>query len=204
MADSGDSAGSWPGLLAQLNKTFDLLRDLFGYAVPGVVFFAICIATGRLSLAAVHSKLAPYEPPTWALVGLAGAGCYAMGHILAMLAYLPLEIAKLFYRSHPEKLKAFPTEVTKELLVIRQRHGELFLAADRRETMAILMGGLGMALLIGGLFACYGERVSLCQLFVATGVLLVFDFFTALLHLTRVRHAIVDADHEIENPSHRV
>jgi hypothetical protein len=41
MADSGDSTSSWPGLVGQVNSAFMLIRDVFGYALPGAVFLTI-------------------------------------------------------------------------------------------------------------------------------------------------------------------
>ena len=63
-SDSGDSVGSWPGFVAQLNSTFNLLRDVFGYAMPGGVFIATGLLSKRFSLADVDNLLRPYRRRT--------------------------------------------------------------------------------------------------------------------------------------------
>jgi hypothetical protein len=93
-SDSGDSVGSWPGFVAQLNSTFNLLRDVFGYAMPGGVFIATGLLSKRFSLADVDNLLRPYHPPTWAFVILVVGACYIIGNTLAATAYLPIALAK--------------------------------------------------------------------------------------------------------------
>lgn len=104
MAESNDSTSSWPGLLGQVNKTFDLIRDVLGYALPGAIFLAIgviakngdCRQCGGFSLAEVQKVLwaVPFDVPTWALfLGLI-AICYAAGNVLAALIYMPFSLVK--------------------------------------------------------------------------------------------------------------
>jgi hypothetical protein len=94
MAESGDSVGSWPGFIAQVNNTFNLLRDIFGYAMPGGVFIATGLLSKRFSLSDIDDLLSPYHPPTWAFVILVVGACYIIGDILAATAYLPISLAK--------------------------------------------------------------------------------------------------------------
>jgi hypothetical protein len=104
MADSADNASGWPGLLGQLNRTFDLLRDIFGYALPGFVFLAIGViaknsGTGQhggfslTELQAIVCKF-PLHIPVWALFLGFIAACYASGSVLAATIYLPLSLLK--------------------------------------------------------------------------------------------------------------
>jgi len=94
MAESVDSVGSWPGFIAQVNNTFNLLRDVFGYAMPGGVFIATGLLSKRFSLYDIAHFLSPYHPPTWAFVILVVGACYIIGDILAATAYLPISVAK--------------------------------------------------------------------------------------------------------------
>jgi len=71
MADSNDNVGSWPGFIDQLNKTFMLVRDVFGYTFPGGVFFVVGLVSGRVSLGQVSRLLLPYQPHGWAAFILA-------------------------------------------------------------------------------------------------------------------------------------
>lgn len=94
MSGSTDGVGSWPAFLAQVNNTFNLLRDVFGYAMPGGVFLAIGLISKRFSLSDVDELLSPYHPPTWAYFILAVCACYIVGDMLAATAYMPISIAK--------------------------------------------------------------------------------------------------------------
>lgn len=214
LADSPDTASSWPGLVAQLNKTFLLIRDVFGYALPGAVFLTIGLISHRFSLIDVRNLLNPYQPPGWAMFLMAVVACYAMGEILASVTYMPIALHKIvqwgFVRSHlypPPKgeitdanvkkrvylLQDNPTEVTADLLAIRTRHPELFVESDRRETLMLLGGSMATALLSGWL-VFYVFAVKTSVVFAVAGFILVIQFCTAPSHLRRVRMAIREAD----------
>src|SRR5258708_3139527 len=170
MANSPDSVDSWPGFLAQLNKTFLLIRDIFGYALPGGVFLAIGLISKRFSLGDVQNLLHPYQPPAWAVFALLVATCYVAGNVMASIAYLPIAMWKWLQseilwipKSLPNKHKGLqskmlwvaksladnPTEVTGDLLEIRERHTGFFVESDRRETLLLLSGSTAVALLGG-------------------------------------------------------
>jgi hypothetical protein len=163
MAGSNDTVSSWPGFVDQLNRTFLLVRDVFGYTLPGGVFFAVGLISGKVPLGKVSGLFAPYHPPGWAIFILAVGACYIMGHILITVAYLPTDLLKLFYLKNTEKLRRIPTEVTWEMLTIRADHPTFFIDLDRRETMAMLVGGTSLALLMGQLcFAAPGLFPAKC------------------------------------------
>jgi len=218
VANSSDSVSSWPGLLAQLNKTFLLIRDVFGYALPGGVFLAIGVISKRFSLLDVQNLLHPYQPPAWAVFILLVGACYAVGDILASTAYMPIAIRKWiqwqFQKQYlyplkdrpvdfdkPMKdnatkvdwLKDNPTEVTADLLEIKTREPEFFVELDRRETLMLLSGSTAVALL-GGWFFFYIYKVHPRTLFAIAGIVVVIQFSTGISHLRRVRSAIREAD----------
>ena len=94
MANSPDSVNSWPGFLAQLNKTFLLIRDIFGYVLPGGVFLTIGIISKRVSLPDFQNLLPPHQLPAWAVFILLVGACYVTGDILASTAYMPIAFWK--------------------------------------------------------------------------------------------------------------
>jgi hypothetical protein len=104
MADTSDNASGWPGLLGQLNRTFDLIRDIFGYALPGFVFLAIGVIAknsgtgqhGGFSLPELQHVVdkVPFDIPVWALFLGFIAACYASGSVLAATIYMPLSLLK--------------------------------------------------------------------------------------------------------------
>jgi len=91
MAKSDDSdggnGGSWPGFLSELTKNFLILRDIFGYALPGAVFLAIGVLCRRFSLHDVQYFLQPYTIPMWLALVLVLAACYTTGHLMSQVAY---------------------------------------------------------------------------------------------------------------------
>jgi hypothetical protein len=189
--------GGWIGLLTYLNRTFDLVRDVFGYALPGGVFLGIGVVSGSLSLDRLHSKLSPYDPPTWALAFLVIGACYAVGHILITIAYTPYDLLKLGYVIFRKNTDIFPTEVTKDLVKARRSHPELFPTVDRRETLSVTIAGLFAALLLSA-YCFYDAGNGMRTILIGAAGLMFLDFVTAQLHLYRVKKAIKEASHEIK------
>jgi len=108
MADStsDDSVSSWPGFVGQLNQSFNLIRDVFGYALPGAAFLAIGVIAKSFSLAQVQGLLAPYQMPPWMAFIVIIAGCYLVGDVLASVSYSPFMVFKyllwMYDRRHPQ------------------------------------------------------------------------------------------------------
>src|ERR1700683_250253 len=96
-ATNGDSVGTWPGLVDQINKTFNLVRDAFGYALPGGAFLAVGLISGQFNLWEVRNLLAPYQLPAWAAFIAIVAACYPVGTVMAALAYMPFMLVKYAY-----------------------------------------------------------------------------------------------------------
>ena len=210
MSNSSDSVNSWPGFLAQLNKTFLLIRDILGYALPGAVFLAIGIISKRFSLDEIQNLLHPFQPPALATFILFVGTCYIAGKIMASIAYSPIAIWKWmqahysriatalavwssWFQSHSNRIADLlhdnPTEVTSDLLEIRERHAGFFVELDRRETLLLLSGATAAALLAGWA-VFYRLRLQPSTLFLSAGVILVIQFLTGPSHLRRVRDAI--------------
>jgi hypothetical protein len=220
MPDASDSgASSWPGFIAQLNKTFMLVRDAFGYALPGAVFLAIGLVSGRYSLCEVQCLLLPYHVPAWAGFLGAIAASYAAGSLMAATIYMPIGVAKyliwlwndlwpipedeapstelgMFWRWF--RLRALnwliynPTEVTPKILEIRAQQGTLLDTLDRRETLNVMSGSMAAALLAGW-YVFYHAQWNFSQIALWGGVVAVMQFLTGLSHLRRVGKAVVEA-----------
>ncbi|HEY6348842.1 MAG TPA: hypothetical protein VI636_05470 [Candidatus Angelobacter sp.] len=207
MAASNGSGGGWAGVVQELLKTFLILRDIFGYALPGGVFLGIGMFVGRIRMQAISGVISPFHVPTWAAAILIVAGCYAVGHVLASAAYLLSDIGKAIvarkYRAElldpPVTLDAGvqprlrwlldnPTEVTADLLVLRSKQPEIFVDLDRRETMTLLSGALLVALTAGPIIFCW-LKLGLCATLLVGAAILVIDFATAFPHLRRVKMA---------------
>jgi hypothetical protein len=94
MPDPEDTASSWPGLFGQLNRTFDLIRDIFGYAMPGAVFLTIGLASRSYTVGDIERLLSPYTLRPWAAFIAVVTACYAAGIVMAATAYMPIGLIK--------------------------------------------------------------------------------------------------------------
>jgi hypothetical protein len=198
MAEKTNSSASWADVVNQLVTSFSVLRDIFGYALPGLVFLGIGILSHRITLQALHDLLTPYNPPWWALVALLVAAAYAIGHILASIAYMRIDAWKalLYWRKSP-RLDEHPTEVSALDLYYKHFYPELFAEKNRRETMAVLTFSLMAALLLGWVVFCW-LTPTLCEVLFWSGVALFVDTLTTMSHLRRVREAAQKAGADIK------
>jgi hypothetical protein len=214
VAKSDGSVDSWPGLLGELNKNFLLLRDVFGYAMPGGVFFAVGLVSGRISLCQLKCLLWPYDPPMWVVFLLGVVACYVVGNILAGTAYMPFSVAKYIVwmvnrhwfpwpvtkpptdppeGSWRDWLINNPTEVSAKVLVIPLRNPGLLDTLERRETLVILGGSTAVAFFGGWLFF-YAWPISASCIFLIASAILSLQFLTGLSHVRRVAKETVAAD----------
>ena len=169
MAKSGDTggadSGSWPGFLSELTKNFLILRDLFGYALPGAVFLAIGLFCRRFSLHDVQYFFEPYKVPAWLGLILGLVACYTAGHVMAQLAYLPDNVktycrirnakADAQDKNKADKNKAALAEkaeykcLAPVLIEIRESHPALLTEYDRQSTISQFRGGVAAAMVLG-------------------------------------------------------
>ncbi len=216
MADDDNkspSASTWPALVDQINQTFNLVRDVFGYALPGAVFLAVSLISGRFTLARVQSLLSPYHLPPWVAFVAVVAACYPVGTVMAAAAYMPFMLAKtavwildiISKPPDPPKgvrgcltkwLATHPREVTAEILQIRAHHPKLLDTLDRRETLALLAGSMTTALL-GGWYVFCCAKWGFGKIIFWAGVITLIQFLTGLGHLRRVAKATCGANEAI-------
>lgn len=212
MADDNTKSGgasTWPALVDQINQTFNLVRDVFGYALPGGVFLAVGVISGRFTLVQVQALLSPYHLPPWAAFIAVVAACYPVGTVMAAAAYMPFMLAKtavwlLDIVSKPDPpgharraltkwLTTHPTEVTAEILQIRTNRPKILDTLDRRETLALLAGSLTTALL-GGWYVFCCAQWGFGKIIFWAGVIALIQFLTGLGHLRRVAKATYGAN----------
>ena len=150
-------------LINTLIGTFLLIRDFFGYVLPGAVLFAsAALSVDVQRFAGDNFALPAWLPkPDWAIAAVVLAVCYALGQLLVSAGYLILDGMSWLQHKRAERklarnrkqietdeernerLKRFVTD----LLYFRYRYPSLFVELDRRDTIAVFRTGLAMALI---------------------------------------------------------
>jgi hypothetical protein len=136
--------------LGSLVNGFLLLRDFFGYVIPGAVLWAIvAYSSGAEDLS--HLPLA--DESIWVRAVIAITASYVVGHLLAAVGYSLYEwFDEAWHRiKHPKLPKPLTTTET-NTIYYRYLYPSMFIEADRRETLTILRVALAVALLIGAYF----------------------------------------------------
>jgi hypothetical protein len=195
-AKGAEKAGGWSGLLIELVRGFILLRDVIGYAMPGVVFLGLVVLADRNNrLTALKNA---YQFSAWGTVALAIIACYTVGNVLAAVAYGLLDLGKwISHRVRGEKKKKKGSAVaemknTARILLVRIRYPELLTELERRSIVNMFRGAAGVGLLGGAAF--YFKQTPLWMLLVAGGLMLLISFLlTAPRHLRIMLLATVRA-----------
>jgi len=180
---SGGGGDGWSGFLTELLKGFLILRDVFGYAFPGAIFLGIGILSKRIDPQKLRAAYLSYPLPLWAIAALVIVTCYAIGNILAAIAYMR-------WNWSPSS----PTSVTAARLDARLRYPALLVEADRREIIAMFRGSTGMALLLGVVFFYWLDWLPYQWMFILGAVALLVPFyFGTMPYLSIVQEATVQA-----------
>jgi len=169
-------------LLGSLVSSFLLLRDLFGYLIPGLVFAALIVASFDVAtwVPAVVRDLDRW----WGLVILLIA-CYVAGHILVAIGFTVYAMVDRLCGRRPPGDEA-------ELQYFRYVYPHLFVDTDRRATVLILRVGLPVALLAGPWWLS-GETGPLKYIIAAIGAFMLYNGYRGVLHVARHRAATIQA-----------
>lgn len=149
-------------LLGNLVRSFLLLRDLFGYLIPGLVFVASAIFyifpdrfANKSPL--VIAKLASDAVTNWPILIVLVIGAYIAGHCLVAIGYMLYKLVGLIVRrAYPawaqeqDKKTEAAAAASKELPFYRFAYPDLFIERDRRDTINILRIGLAVVLVMDG------------------------------------------------------
>ncbi|HEX5424424.1 MAG TPA: hypothetical protein VFW94_12825 [Candidatus Acidoferrales bacterium] len=196
-AASPSTSSAWTGAAALFLDACLLIRNVFLYAIPGGLFFAIGLESHRITLAQVSGLLAPYHPPTWALGLLLVSACYVAGHLLSAIVSVRAEFWQLVHWRNAEWLGKYPTQVTGRDLVVRHYFPDLFRDMDRREASSRFVFSSIAGLLIGWLiFLEFQPRFA--DVVIGAAVLIFVATLTWISQLGRIRTAIHAAGSEIE------
>lgn len=198
MPDSEDKGGGgWAGFVTELTKNFLILRDVFGYAVPGAVFFAIGMLRKSPTIVNVKQQLDIYCVPGWLQLLCALGACYIAGHLMGMIAYLPWNTwgfgPKWRWNPWGKKEEAQPSGGAK-LIDIRARHPEVLTELERQSLMAQLRGTSGVAMVVAFLVFYWSQKTATGWMIFFAGLFLWLLFwFSAIPHLAELNDDTISA-----------
>lgn len=196
---------SWGDLLRDLVRSFILLRDLFGYVLPGAFFLLIGAQLGTLSSFGNLSVIPGAESHPWLLVFLLLLISYLVGIFLVAATYFPFDVVTLieiarekwkFSRLNDEEKKKHKKEDDEKLQKIakekaslfryRKQFPDIFIEQDRQSILALLRRGLAASVILGPLVFRYFSMHPLRILAVAAALML-FNAVSGYFHIQRLK-----------------
>jgi succinate dehydrogenase/fumarate reductase cytochrome b subunit len=192
MANTLEGESGWSGLLIDLVRNFLLLRDIFGYLLPGMVFLFLGMLSGRFL---IPDWMAILDLSFWERVIVFLIMALVAGHILVAISYLPANLGQLW--GARKKLAESPTELSGYEIEGRARFPGLFVEYDRRTTQSIMVSGLAIAFLLTALMV-YWPGLRLRYIVLAAGAVLFLNMYTGRRHLARVHAALLASIEKFE------
>jgi hypothetical protein len=174
--------------LGSLISGFLLLRDFFGYVIPGAVLWAIvAYSSGAQDL----SQLPLSAESIWVRAVIAITASYVVGHVLAAFGYSLydwFDQARHMIK-HPKQNRPV-TNTQTNTIYYRYLYPSMFIEADRRETLTILRGALAVALLIGVYFlhSLLAQAVALVG-----GMFMLWNGYVSRESAASCRNSTIDA-----------
>jgi hypothetical protein len=182
-------------LLGTLVSGFLLLRDVFGYLLPGALFLGLASVYARhacpnewLWYLTKHDAVAPF----WFFAILMLVLSYVTGQVLVAIGYTGAGAVESLVRRIKKNEKA-PTRVpSPEELYLRYLYPAIFTEVDRRGTINILRIGVGVSLMAGsGFLYPESEFAFWCALLV--GVFMMYNWRTGVSHVGDVAENTMEA-----------
>lgn len=198
-------SASWGDLLRDLVRGFILLRDLFGYILPGAFFLLIGSQLGTLSSFWNLSVIPGVESHPWLVVFLLLLISYLVGIFLIAASYFPFDVVTLieiarekwkFSRLNEEERKKRKKEDEEKLQKIakkearlfryRKQFPDIFIEQDRQSILALLRRGLAASVILGLLVFRYSPRHPL-RVLAAAAALMLFNAVSGYFYIKRLK-----------------
>ena len=178
-------------LLGNLVSGFLLLRDVFGYVIPGAVFLAIVAHTHG------GSSHPPVSDTPWFVFLILLLASYVIGQILVTIGYTFYGgvgwIRRGMRRATTDNARA--DEQYTNLQYYRYLYPAMFNERDRRDTVNILRIGLAVAFVVG---AWLLPAMPLVITMLVVGVLMLYNGHTGLMHVVEFGDATIAAGRKAE------
>lgn len=184
----GSSSSSWSDLLAQLIRGFVLLRDIFGYLLPGAFFLLIGAMLDRLYIFGNPSAFPGAESHPWLLVFVLLITSYLAGQFVVSTSYLiedvPRVLKKLWHKAtrKTEEGKEQEAQDKADFLRFHKEFPEIYIEYDRQSIIALLRRGLAASVVLGLLiFYClYSHPI---RVIAGAGAIMLFNAVSGHFHL---------------------
>jgi hypothetical protein len=179
-------------LLGSLISNFLLLRDLFGYVIPGAVLLAFVNYTERPDLL----KIPLINESIWIKAAVAITASYLIGQILAAIGYTlykvkPVSAVLKWLAGYAGQEAPTDERSDADKLFYRYIYPSMFIEADRRETITILRVALSLALLFS---ASLTELTTFWRVALAlTGTFMFLNGYMSQDSTKNYRNSSVDA-----------
>ena len=176
-------------LLSNLVSGFLLLRDVFGYVIPGAVLLVIVAHTHQ----GTQHPTVPDTP--WFFFLLLLLAAYVIGQILVAIGYM---LFGAIGRVRPRGASANEATAAKQdadLQYYRYLYPAMFNERDRRATINVLRIGLAVALLVGA-WVLPGWPLRIGMLVV--GLLMLYNGYTGMKHVEAFGDATIEAGRQAE------
>jgi hypothetical protein len=133
MAGSTESESGWSGLLIDLVRNFLLLRDVFGYILPGLVFLLLGTLTGRF---AIPDWLANLGLSRWGRLTVVLIMALVAGHVLVAISYLRLNLIQMWQHYGIKKLQKEIKKLLTEIKEMRETDADPAVLKSREKQLA--------------------------------------------------------------------
>jgi hypothetical protein len=202
------SSTSWSDLLAELIRGFVLLRDVFGYVLPGAFFLLIGAMLGHLSMFGSRSQLPGAELHPWLFFFVLLVISYLAGQFIVATSYLvedvPRILRKVWYKlaGKTEEVNEGKEKEETEFLRLHGEFAEIYIEYDRQSIIALLRRGLAASVVLAILVFYYLYAHPL-RIIAAAGAIMLFNAISGHSHLKKLKHKTLLAarDAEIRRPS---
>jgi hypothetical protein len=184
-------------LLGSLISNFLLLRDLFGYTIPGAVLLGSFYYFERPDLSRLPQTI---HQSVWIKIVIFVTAAYVVGHVLAAIGYTlydckdwlakrraasKMPVTHLGHKKVEEEKERREEKRKSEIidsLYFRYLYPSMFIEADRRETLTILRVTLSIALIA---IVCLPDSPTILRIgSLVLGILLLFNGYFSLRKAT--------------------